>query len=151
MHVAADDNCVRLPGQPVDLFDRDLIDFVVDVDTRNINAVRCDDIDELVLGAVLAEQNFGIENFKGVEDRLHHFLVAACQRACRVEAQAAAFLYFEVDVGLSLVEPNSYRFQLSFEQIAVNIGLRCVQHHQDEVGSSCDGNNLSTTTFSLEI
>jgi len=120
-----------LARQAVHLLDGDLIDFVVDIQTRQIHTIGGDHVDELVLGAVLAEQHLGIEDLEGVQDGLDHFLVAAREGTGGVEAQATALLLLEVDVGLALVQPDAHAFQLPFEQLPMDIWLGGVQHHEN--------------------
>lgn len=92
LHVATDDNAVWLPGQTIHLLDGNLIDLVVHIETGQIDAIGRHHIDELVLRAVFAEQNFGVEDLKRVQNSLHHFLVAPSDGARRVVAQASALL-----------------------------------------------------------
>jgi len=138
-----------LARQAVHLLDGDLIDFVVDIQTGQIHTIGGDNVDELVLGAVLAEQHLGIEDLEGVQDGLDHFLVTARQGTGGIEAQATALLLLEVDVGLALVQPDAHAFQLPFEQLPMNIWLGGVQHHENQVGGTGHSDDLATTPLAL--
>lgn len=103
LHVAANDDGVRLMSKAVNFLDGNLVDFVVHVNARQINSIADDHVDELLSGAVLAEKHFGVENLEGMQNRLHHFLVALRQRTRAVEGQAAALFHLIIDVGLLLI------------------------------------------------
>lgn len=148
-HVATNHYRVWLARQAVHLLDGDLIDLVVDIQTGQIHTVGGDHVDELVLGAVFAEEHLGVEDLEGVQDGLDHFLVAARKGTGGIEAQAAALLLLEVDVGLALVQTNAHALQLSLEQLPVNVGLGGVQHHQHQISGAGYGNDLTTTPLAL--
>uniref|UniRef100_A0A8W7Q3G9 Uncharacterized protein n=1 Tax=Anopheles coluzzii TaxID=1518534 RepID=A0A8W7Q3G9_ANOCL len=149
VHIAAHHHRERLAGQPVHLLDRDLIDLVVHVDARQIDPVAGHHVDELVLRAVLPEQDLRVENLERVQYRLYHLFVAPGQRAGRVKADATPLLDLEVDVGLALVQPQPDRLQLVLEQIPVHVRLGRVQHHQHQIGGARHRYHLPTATLAL--
>jgi hypothetical protein len=57
LHVAADDDSGGETGQPVHFFDRHLINLVVNVEARKVDAVRANDVYQFVGGAVFPEEN----------------------------------------------------------------------------------------------
>uniref|UniRef100_A0A182U889 Uncharacterized protein n=1 Tax=Anopheles melas TaxID=34690 RepID=A0A182U889_9DIPT len=149
VHIAAHHHRERLAGQPVHLLDRDLVDLVVHVDARQIDPVAGDHVDELVLRAVLPEQDLRVENLERVQYRLYHLFVAPGQRAGRVKADPAPLLDLEVDVGPALVQPQPDRLQLVLEQIPVHVRFGRVQHHQHQIGGARDRYHLPAATLAL--
>jgi hypothetical protein len=54
-HVTRYDDGVGYAGQAIEFFDGNLIDFIVDVQARHVNAIAHDDVDEIVSTAVFSE------------------------------------------------------------------------------------------------
>lgn len=84
-------------GQPIDLFDGHLIDFVIHlpehdtsiiprrslfayIEARHVNTSADDDVDEFIARVVIAEENLRVENFILVQNEVNHFLRALRHR-----------------------------------------------------------------------
>ena len=98
---------VRLPCKSVHLLNANLINFIVDIDARQIHPISDHHINKLIGRAVITEEHFSVEHLEGRENRLNHFFIAFGEHAGAVEGQTAAFLDFEVNVGLLLVQTDA--------------------------------------------
>lgn len=58
-------------------------------------------------------------------------------------------VYLEVNVGLFSVEADADRFEFFFEQLALDVALGGVEHHQHQVGRARHGDDLLAATLAL--
>jgi hypothetical protein len=102
------DNAVRLSSNSVHLFNSNLINFIVDIQARQVHSISRNHVNQVISTAIFSEQNLknkcekgqrknnvltnlSIEDFVLVQDQLNQFLINPSQVACCVERKTTTF------------------------------------------------------------
>lgn len=147
--VGRDRDAVRDFVDDVQLLDADLIDFVEQVDARDIDAVPLDDVDQVVGRRVVPQRDVGVVHLVLGQNGLHGVQVELGLGDGGVEVDASLVLPPEVDVGRRFVQPDAEALQLVLQQLLVVQRLQDVQHHEDQVAGAGHGDDLPSATLAV--
>mmetsp|Transcript_43004 Transcript_43004/g.91446 ORF Transcript_43004/g.91446 Transcript_43004/m.91446 type:complete len:363 (+) Transcript_43004:336-1424(+) len=136
--------------QDVQFLDGERVDFVENVQHRDVRPVALDDVDELIDRDVLPQYDLGAADFELLQHHAahvgvhplglgHHLLVV----------YPARLLFGDAHVGGTLVDPYAEGEELLLDDLFVREGLAGIEDDEDQVAGAGGGDDLSSPTLSL--
>mmetsp|Transcript_4876 Transcript_4876/g.18298 ORF Transcript_4876/g.18298 Transcript_4876/m.18298 type:complete len:255 (+) Transcript_4876:669-1433(+) len=118
--LATNHHRVRLTCQSIYLLNGSGINLVVHIQASNVLPVTFNFINELINGNILVEDNVGVENLVLLQNISHKALVdtLALLHSGTI-CETTSLFWFVVNVWSLLVETNTHRLQLIFQQALV--------------------------------
>jgi len=124
---------VRILRYCVHFFQRDCVDFVVDVEALHVLPIAFDAIDEVVDVVVAPEVDVSVVDLVLLEDVLDHLLVDLGELCIRVEHNSSSLLDLDRNVWSLLVESDADVFEFPCELLLVFFSLLSIEHHHYQV------------------
>ena len=106
-HVDRDASVLRVVSNCVNIFDRDGIDLVVDVDALHILAIAFNRVDQVTDIVVSIELHVGVVDLVLLHDGLDHALIDLGQLHGCTEMDTTGFLRLDNDLGFFFVETDA--------------------------------------------
>lgn len=135
----------------VKFFDVGLIDLVHNVDALAVLSVSFNDVDEVIWGSVTSEVDVGVGDSVFMADGLDKIVVEerSLQKMSSGDVETTLLLPLEDDVWWGLVKPDTETFQFSLDDPLVSHWLHDIENDENKVASSCDTDDLFTSTFTI--
>ena len=149
--LGADGHVVGELIKEVKLFDCDRVNLVQNVDARNVDSVALNNIDKVIHGVVLSEDDVAVADFILVQNRPDSVIrhLGQLDAVALGNGDTATVLPLQLDGGLFLVETDAEAFKLTLNDSLVSHGLLAVKHDQNESAGASHTNDLFTTTFTV--
>ena len=124
--------------QQTEFLHGDLVNLVDGVDARDVHAAALDDVDEVLVRAVVVQLDVRVLNPVLRQDLLHGVFVQVSRlsRVVRGEVDAALLLGAVRDLRRRLVQADPESLELVLDQAFVRQGLERVEHDDDDVAGS---------------
>ena len=122
---------MRPVSQLIYLFNRQLIYFVVNIQTLDVLPISFDRVNQVVNIVVASEHYLSIVDFVLMHDILDHFFINFSQLYCGVEYHTSCLLGCYLDIWLLLVKLNPHCLKLPCKFQSLLFSLLTIQHHQN--------------------
>src|SRR6267143_1978594 len=123
------------------------IDLVHDDQCLHVDAISREDVDELVLRDVLADDDRAVQVPPFPADVCDQHLVELRQLDRRIHPEATTVRLRQGDIGGTLVQPDPRQPQFFFEDI--DMGLEHVDHEENQVAAPGHGEDFFASTATL--
>jgi len=141
---------VRNPVQDVQLFHRELVDFIQRVKARDVLAVALDQVNDVIDNDVcLVNADIRVANLVLLEYALDHLVVQVGTRLHARDDDPALLFDLEDDVWGGFVQANPEALELVFDYPLVLNGPSRVEDDADEIARSSDCNYLLAAPLSI--